>query len=88
MYCVHISSVMTEMISIVRELLDRGISINFYMFHGGTSFGFMNGAVDLGTYKPQTSSYGSVVLIFMTTETIYTTIQKFVVTEIFFFEGN
>ncbi|XP_051725984.1 beta-galactosidase-1-like protein 2 isoform X1 [Ctenopharyngodon idella] len=46
-----------EMISIVRELLDRGISINFYMFHGGTSFGFMNGAVDLGTYKPQTSSY-------------------------------
>uniref|UniRef100_A0A672PDN6 Beta-galactosidase-1-like protein 2 n=1 Tax=Sinocyclocheilus grahami TaxID=75366 RepID=A0A672PDN6_SINGR len=46
-----------EMISIVRELLDRGISINFYMFHGGTSFGFMNGAFDLGTYKPQTSSY-------------------------------
>uniref|UniRef100_A0A673FM54 Si:dkey-224e22.2 n=1 Tax=Sinocyclocheilus rhinocerous TaxID=307959 RepID=A0A673FM54_9TELE len=45
------------MISIVRELLDRGISINFYMFHGRTSFGFMNGAVDLGTYKPQTSSY-------------------------------
>uniref|UniRef100_A0A8C1YX10 Si:dkey-224e22.2 n=1 Tax=Cyprinus carpio TaxID=7962 RepID=A0A8C1YX10_CYPCA len=42
------------------KLLDRGISINFYMFHGGTSFGFMNGAVDLGTYKPQTSSYGSV----------------------------
>uniref|UniRef100_A0A8C1YX41 Si:dkey-224e22.2 n=1 Tax=Cyprinus carpio TaxID=7962 RepID=A0A8C1YX41_CYPCA len=39
------------------KLLDRGISINFYMFHGGTSFGFMNGAVDLGTYKPQTSSY-------------------------------
>ncbi|KAK2895016.1 hypothetical protein Q8A67_012245 [Cirrhinus molitorella] len=46
-----------EMISIVRELLDRGISINLYMFHGGTSFGFMNGALDLGTYKPQTSSY-------------------------------
>ncbi|XP_073706961.1 beta-galactosidase-1-like protein 2 [Garra rufa] len=46
-----------EMISIVRELLDRGISINFYMFHGGTSFGFMNGALDLGSYKPQTSSY-------------------------------
>ncbi|XP_009292109.2 beta-galactosidase-1-like protein 2 isoform X2 [Danio rerio] len=46
-----------EMISIVRELLDRGVSINFYMFHGGSSFGFMSGAVDLGTYKPQTSSY-------------------------------
>ncbi|XP_056621476.1 beta-galactosidase-1-like protein 2 isoform X2 [Triplophysa dalaica] len=46
-----------EMISTVRELLDRGVSINFYMFHGGTSFGFMNGAIDFGTYKPQTSSY-------------------------------
>ncbi|XP_051580249.1 beta-galactosidase-1-like protein 2 [Myxocyprinus asiaticus] len=46
-----------EMITIVRELLDRGVSINFYMFHGGTSFGFMSGAIDFGTYKPQTSSY-------------------------------
>ncbi|XP_055030780.2 beta-galactosidase-1-like protein 2 isoform X3 [Misgurnus anguillicaudatus] len=46
-----------EMISTVRELLDRGVSINFYMFHGGTSFGFMNGAIDFGTYEPQTSSY-------------------------------
>ncbi|KAI7790166.1 putative beta-galactosidase-1-like protein 2, partial [Triplophysa rosa] len=44
-------------ISTVRELLDRSVSINFYMFHGGTSFGFMNGANDFGTYKPQTSSY-------------------------------
>lgn len=67
---------MTEMISIVRELLDRGISINFYMFHGGTNFGFMNGAVDLGSYKPETSSYGSVVLIFMSTGTIIMYILK------------
>lgn len=49
------------MTSTVRELLDRGVSINFYMFHGGTSFGFMNGAIDIGTYKPQTSSYGLVL---------------------------
>lgn len=40
------------------ELLVRGVSINLYMFHGGTSFGFMNGAVDFGTYKPQVTSYG------------------------------
>ncbi|XP_019624315.1 PREDICTED: beta-galactosidase-1-like protein 2 [Branchiostoma belcheri] len=26
------------------EILDAGASVNFYMFHGGTNFGFMNGA--------------------------------------------
>lgn len=26
------------------RLLDAGVSINFYMWHGGTNFGFMNGA--------------------------------------------
>lgn len=26
------------------RLLDAGVSFNFYMFHGGTNFGFMNGA--------------------------------------------
>lgn len=25
-------------------MLDQGCSVNFYMFHGGTNFGFMNGA--------------------------------------------
>ncbi|CAB1349098.1 unnamed protein product [Coregonus sp. 'balchen'] len=40
------------------QILERGVSINLYMFHGGTSFGFMNGAVaNLGTYKPQVGSY-------------------------------
>uniref|UniRef100_A0AAR2JLX5 Beta-galactosidase n=1 Tax=Pygocentrus nattereri TaxID=42514 RepID=A0AAR2JLX5_PYGNA len=42
---------------VLKELLDRGVSINLYMFHGGTSFGFMNGAVDLGSYKSQINSY-------------------------------
>ena len=28
----------------VRTLLDAGVSINIYMWHGGTNFGFMNGA--------------------------------------------
>ncbi len=37
--------------------LSRGISINFYMFHGGTTFGFMNGANYDRDYQPQTSSY-------------------------------
>ncbi|KAK0149847.1 Beta-galactosidase-1-like protein 2 [Merluccius polli] len=46
-----------DMLAVVSEILERGVSINLYMFHGGTSFGFMNGAMDLGTYKSQVSSY-------------------------------
>ncbi|WP_315821445.1 beta-galactosidase [Paraflavitalea speifideaquila] len=40
-------------------LLAGGISVNMYMFHGGTTRGFMNGAncYDTGFYEPQTSSY-------------------------------
>ncbi|KAI3354458.1 hypothetical protein L3Q82_018969, partial [Scortum barcoo] len=33
-----------DMLAVVSEILERGVSINLYMFHGGTSFGFMNGA--------------------------------------------
>ena len=39
------------------ELLARGASVNIYMFHGGTNFGFTNGANDKGTYAPITTSY-------------------------------
>uniref|UniRef100_A0A8C8DMQ5 Si:dkey-224e22.2 n=1 Tax=Oryzias sinensis TaxID=183150 RepID=A0A8C8DMQ5_9TELE len=46
-----------HMLAVVSELLSRGVSINLYMFHGGTNFGFMNGALDFGTYKPQVTSY-------------------------------
>jgi beta-galactosidase len=42
-------------------ILSQGNSINLYMFHGGTTFGFMNGAnYDAGPkghYYPQTTSY-------------------------------
>lgn len=39
-------------------MLDHGYSVNLYMFHGGTTFGFMNGAnIDGGHYHPQTTSY-------------------------------
>ncbi len=39
--------------------LAAGISINMYMFHGGTTRDFMNGAncYDTGYYEPQISSY-------------------------------
>jgi len=40
-------------------LLGAGISVNMYMFHGGTTRGFMNGAnyYDSSYYQPQISSY-------------------------------
>jgi beta-galactosidase len=41
-------------------MLSRGYSVNMYMFHGGTSFGFMNGAngsPGAHDYLPQTTSY-------------------------------
>ncbi|WP_448061361.1 glycoside hydrolase family 35 protein [Cellulomonas hominis] len=39
------------------DLLAQGASVNLYMFHGGTNFGFTNGANDKGTYLPITTSY-------------------------------
>jgi beta-galactosidase len=38
-------------------MLSRGYSVNLYMFHGGTSFGFMGGANYGRTYQPDTTSY-------------------------------
>jgi beta-galactosidase len=39
-------------------ILQQGYSVSMYMFHGGTSFGFMNGANSNGTnYEPDTTSY-------------------------------
>ncbi len=41
------------------QVLSAGLSINLYMFHGGTTRGFMNGAnmSKRDPYSPQTSSY-------------------------------
>ncbi len=38
------------------EILKRGHA-NIYMFHGGTNFGFMNGANDYDTLAPDVTSY-------------------------------
>ncbi len=38
-------------------MLSHGISVNLYMFHGGTSFGFMAGANRDRFYEPDVSSY-------------------------------
>lgn len=39
------------------RLLKQGGNINFYMFHGGTNFGFMNGANHQEEYAPTVTSY-------------------------------
>ncbi|MFS0725481.1 beta-galactosidase [Paenibacillus sp. 1P07SE] len=41
----------------VDELLTAGGSINFYMLHGGTNFGYMNGANHIRRYEPTVTSY-------------------------------
>jgi len=44
----------------LKDILTNQASVNFYMFHGGTNFGFMNGANALPTfphYKPDITSY-------------------------------
>lgn len=46
------------MVSTVREILRRGMSVNLYMFHGGSSFGFMSGALAEPSYKALVPSYG------------------------------
>ncbi|WP_285250030.1 beta-galactosidase family protein [Pseudarthrobacter sp. fls2-241-R2A-168] len=38
-------------------VLAAGASVNIYMFHGGTNFGFANGANDKGIYEPTITSY-------------------------------
>ncbi len=39
-------------------MLQQGYSVSMYMFHGGTSFGWMNGANSNGSnYEPDTTSY-------------------------------
>ncbi|HXH48038.1 MAG TPA: beta-galactosidase family protein [Terriglobia bacterium] len=38
-------------------ILSNGVSFNLYMFHGGTSFGYMNGANFGKAYEPDVTSY-------------------------------
>lgn len=48
---------------VLRRILEYPASVNMYMFHGGTNWGFMNGAnigdgsVDNKGYQPDTTSY-------------------------------
>ncbi|UOQ48442.1 beta-galactosidase [Gracilibacillus caseinilyticus] len=42
---------------VFRELMTHKSSVNFYMFHGGTNFGFFNGANHYDIYYPTITSY-------------------------------
>uniref|UniRef100_A0A8C0LWF6 Beta-galactosidase n=1 Tax=Canis lupus familiaris TaxID=9615 RepID=A0A8C0LWF6_CANLF len=46
-----------EVLKTVSAILDAGSSINLYMFHGGTNFGFINGAMHFHEYKSDVTSY-------------------------------
>jgi beta-galactosidase len=42
---------------VFEEILGMGASVNVYMFHGGTNFGFYNGANHINQYEPTVTSY-------------------------------
>ncbi|KAJ8412563.1 hypothetical protein AAFF_G00128990 [Aldrovandia affinis] len=46
-----------DMVAVVRKILKRGMSVNLYMFHGGTNFAFMSGAFAKPSYKALITSY-------------------------------
>ena len=47
-----------EIAAMLDDFFEIGASFNFYMFHGGTNFGFTNGANHMGgIYQPTITSY-------------------------------
>jgi len=52
-----------EQAALTDEMLACGASLNFYMFHGGTNFGFMNGANYYDRYLPTVTSYDYCALL-------------------------
>lgn len=48
-----------EAAQVLDDMLKAGASVNFYMFHGGTNFGFTNGAncLEEKKYEPTVTSY-------------------------------
>ncbi|MFJ2189033.1 beta-galactosidase family protein [Kitasatospora sp. NPDC087861] len=53
----HVTRSAADAAADLDRLLAAGASVNIYMFHGGTNFGFTNGANDKGTYRPTVTSY-------------------------------
>ena len=60
----HHTRAVEDITAATKELLDTGASLNFYMFHGGTNFGFCNGANHTGEqYQPTVTSYDYCALL-------------------------
>ena len=53
----HHTMTTEKFVNLVSAILRRGASINFYMFVGGTNFGFWNGANNQSVYTPTITSY-------------------------------
>jgi len=54
----HQGAPIAEQLKDLSWILSHGYSVSLYMFHGGTDWGFLNGANASGkTYSPQTTSY-------------------------------
>ncbi|HUN65032.1 MAG TPA: beta-galactosidase [Bacteroidota bacterium] len=53
----HAHSDPSEVAKDLAWIVRNGISVSLYMVHGGTNFGFMNGANFGGRYQPQPTSY-------------------------------
>ncbi|KAM4827951.1 beta-galactosidase-1-like protein 2 [Thomomys bottae] len=47
----------SEVLETVSAIIEAGSSVNLYMFHGGTNFGFINGAMHFQEYKSDVTSY-------------------------------
>lgn len=53
--------ILLEYLEKLKEVLEFPASVNLYVFHGGSTFGFLNGANNDETedsYHPDVSSYG------------------------------
>lgn len=56
----------SEYIEKLKDVLEFPASVNLYVFHGGSTFGFLNGANNDDTkdsYHPDVSSYGKLLSI-------------------------
>lgn len=49
--------------NVFAQMLDLGASVNFYMFHGGTNFGYMSGANYSDEIQPTITSYDDDALL-------------------------
>ncbi|XP_019490299.1 PREDICTED: beta-galactosidase-1-like protein 3, partial [Hipposideros armiger] len=50
-------SIKGDVVKTVSKFIKFEISFNVYMFHGGTNFGFMNGAINFGKHRGVVTSY-------------------------------